>query len=626
MERRIERAKTPQEEHREAMTIFAWLCLILLAGIVWVATRGLLLRLPQAIAILVFLCLPIFYLIVVVRYRIQLSQLLAKQWPRPRLYVSRAHDRKSLEEAKHLGVTLLGYENDGAPVYWTDDQRSMQANLPGMSGMGKTTLLLNIVDQDIRRGHSVVYFDGKGDKELVLAIWNIAFAAGRGSDVRVIDPTHPDISEKFNPFYAADGKLQQRVGAVFDSLGAARAKDEFFSEHQRAFLNAVTVILEHTGKHFTFWDVLVACQQPELMNRLIENFRDQVMSNAALPQHQKNAFLLAAATLKGNYEDKDWLSKIRGLLNSMMPFVGESLALITGSCEHLVTFEEVVDKKQILIVSMNLGTDSQPYRALGRILMRNLQFMIASRYNEYRMHQKYPFLSIVLDEFGLYAYQGFKDIIHTARQANASFIFSFQSIQQLAMDVGEAFAADVANAPNTKFIMKISDKDTAETFIRASASVPTERLSVRVEKGNFLDSAPYIEEGTGTRQEVFDTRVKDQQVKMLPVGQMMALLSDKRMGVTVKHIHVRRGNQASLSTLPEWLPVLRTPLQDSLALGLRLDEADTSSESASPKRRTKNAKPQTFGDGIRTMLRRSGRGVGRRDGTDTAGPASSSRS
>jgi hypothetical protein len=252
--------------------------------------------------------------------------------------------------------------------------------------------------------------------------------------------------------------------------------------------------------------------------------------------------------------------------------------------------------------------------------------MIASRYNEYRMHQKYPFLSIVLDEFGLYAYQGFKDIIHTARQANASFIFSFQSIQQLAMDVGEAFAADVANAPNTKFIMKISDKDTAETFIRASASVPTERLSVRVEKGNFLDSAPYIEEGTGTRQEVFDTRVKDQQVKMLPVGQMMALLSDKRMGVTVKHIHVRRGNQASLSTLPEWLPVLRTPLQDSLALGLRLDEADTSSESASPKRRTKNAKPQAFGDGIRTMLRRSGRGVGRRDGTDTAGSAPSSRS
>jgi len=44
----------------------------------------------------------------------------------------------------------------------------------------------------------------------------------------VIDPTHPDISEKYNPFYAADGKLQQRVGTVFDSLGAARQKTNSF--------------------------------------------------------------------------------------------------------------------------------------------------------------------------------------------------------------------------------------------------------------------------------------------------------------------------------------------------------------------------------------------------------------
>ena len=177
------------------MMVFTWLFLILLAGVVWVANRGLLLRLPQTIAIMAFLGLPIFYLIVVVRYYFELPQLLAKQWPRPRLCVSRGNARKAAQEAERQGVTFLGYENDGTPVYWTNDQRSMQANLPGQSGAGKTNLLLTIIDQDIRRGHPVVYFDGKGDKELVLKIWNLAFAAGRGTDVRVIDPTHPDISE-----------------------------------------------------------------------------------------------------------------------------------------------------------------------------------------------------------------------------------------------------------------------------------------------------------------------------------------------------------------------------------------------------------------------------------------------
>jgi len=72
----------------------------------------------------------------------------------------------------------------------------------------------------------------------------------------------------------------------------------------------------------------------------------------------------------------------------------------------------------------------------------------------------------VLDEFGLYSYQGFKDIIHTARQANAAFIFSFQSIEQLSMDVSESFASDVASAPNTKFMMKISNEGTAKPFNR----------------------------------------------------------------------------------------------------------------------------------------------------------------
>jgi hypothetical protein len=585
------RQKSPEEEHRDTMTSFTWIGLILLAGVLWISTNCLMLKTPQIVAIVVLCVLSFFYLFMVAKYHLGLAKVLETQWPKPRKYVLRKYDRKCIQEPRKQDAILFGYENDDTPVYWTTEQRSMQANLPGINGAGKTTLLLNVVEQDIRNGHPVVYFDGKGDKELVLKIWNIAFAAGRGSDVRVIDPTNPEISVKFNPFYAADGQLQQRVGTIFDSLGAANVKDEFFSEHQRAFLNAVTVILEHTGKQLTFWDVLVACQTPAIMLRLIEKLQVAVAANANLPQHKKNAFLLAVSTITGNYEDKDWLKQIRGLLNSMMPFVGDSLSLITGSCTDLVTFEEIAEKKQILIVSMNLGNDSQPIKSLGKILMRNMQYMIASRYNKYEMHQKHPFISIILDEFGLYSYQGFKEIIHTARAANAAFIFSFQSVEQLAMDVGEAFAADTASAPNSKFIMRISDEVTVQAFIKASSKVPTERISVRIEKGSALDKTPYREDGTGTRQEVADTQVQEHQVKLLPTGQVMALLPDHAMGLIVKQIHVRRHNESALSTIPEWLPVLKTPRADSVALDLQLEVKEPKSTgSTSAKRRSTNAR------------------------------------
>jgi len=261
------------------------------------------------------------------------------------------------------------------------------------------------------------------------------------------------------------------------------------------------------------------------------------------------------------------------LLNSMMPFVGDSLALITGSCHDLVTFEEIVEKKQILVVTMNLGADSHASKALGRILMRNLQFMISCRYDEYRMNKIHPFMSVVLDEFGLYAYQDFKNIIHTARQANAALIFSFQNLEQLAQDVSEAFSSDMANAPNNNLMMHITDERTAKSFLQASALVPKDRLAIRVERANSLDST-YTDEGTGTRQEVLETRVQDRQIKMLPTGQMMAMLPDPKASVIVKHIFVRRACDAEICSKAEWLPELLVPLDETKALNLHMTDWD----------------------------------------------------
>jgi hypothetical protein len=582
--------RSPKEEHSDSMLLLYWMLFIMLGVGVWIATSGLRLSITQGIVLTLWLVLPFAYLITVCSYHLSLGRKLAKQWPKPMLYVPKGLGKKALREANEKGSTLLGFEDDRTPVYWTTGQRSLQGNLPGQSGAGKTTFILNIVEQDIKRGHPVIYFDGKGDKELILKIWNLAFAAGRGADVRVIDPSNPSTSAKFNPFYTADGQIQQRVGTIFDSLGAADTNDKFFSEHQRAFLNAITAILEHTGKQFSFLDVLVACQNQALMLELIGSLREKVLSDPDMPQHKKNSFNLNVITLVGNYQDKDWLKQIRGLLNSMMPFVGDTLALITGSAEDLVTFEEVSAKKQILIISMNLGTDSQPIKGLGRIMMRNLQFMIASRYNEYKMNVEHPFLSIVMDEFGMYAYKGFKEIIHTARQANAAFLFSFQSNEQLAMDVGPAFSSDVAAAPGSKFMMRISDNATAEAFLKASATVLTQRISERVEKGGTLEH-DYLGEGSGTRQEVLATRVSDEQIRVLPTGQMMALLPEHAKALVVKHLHVRAGNHAELDSVPQWLPVLKTPKSDSDALNLQVGGGDfVQPSTGTSKRRQSNAK------------------------------------
>jgi hypothetical protein len=598
---KVERKVPPDQTEHQAFLMLGWIVFIIIPSIiVWILYRGFHFRIPQIIWLLGVTILPLMYAYAVIRYWLRLPGLLAKQWPKPRLLVSRKFDERCMAEADKNQDALVGYEHDKTPVYWSEKQRSMQTNLPGMTGAGKTTLLLNLVEQDIRRGHPVVYFDGKGDKELVIRIMDMAFASGRGSDIRIIDPTHPELSAKFNPFYTKDGDIQQKVGAVADSLSVSVVKEDFFAENQRAFLLAITTVLEHSRKLFTFLDVLIACQSPDVVERLIAENRNRVMSDPDISMDKKTSYRLAIDTLHTNYQDKEWLTKIRGLLNQLLPFATGNIGQITCACDHLLTFEAVAEQKLILVVSMNLGMDSHPVKALGRMLMRNLQFMVATRYNHYLMNQKHPFISIILDEFGLYAYQGFKDIIHTARQANACFIFSFQSIEQLAMDVGESFAKDMASAPNTNFMMKIRNEDTARGFLLASASVPTEKISYRVEKGTVLDSADYVEEGTGTRQEVFETRVQDRQIKLLPVGQMMALLPDPKVGVLVKHIHVRRGIESRLGKVPAWLQPLKNPKEDDISLGLHLDGGipPDNGEGGKTRRKKQNANlqsPENFG-------------------------------
>jgi type IV secretory pathway TraG/TraD family ATPase VirD4 len=575
-----------QEEHNVilmAMWVLFTAFALFLGMLMWVYGF----RRPQIVEIWILMLLAGYFIFDTVKAMWKRAKERDKHWPKPRLLYSERRDRKFLALAAAQNSTLLGYEDSGKPVFLTDDQRAMQTNIPGVSGAGKSTLLYNILQQDIRRGKAIVFLEGKGEKEFTIKLIAAAIAAGRADDIRLIDPTHPGKSHRYNPFYAPAGDFDQRVGIVFESLGASQAKDEFFAEHQRAFLDSICNILSLTGRTLTFESVLAAALRPDVIRETILNVRDSVLNDPNRKHHEKVAFEANVAILEGVYGEKEWLSKIQGLLNSMKPFVSESMSEITNATENLVTVDDVVEKNLILIVTMNIPKGSAATKTLGRIILRDLQSTIAKRYDEYALDKKHSFVSIVLDEFGLFVYGGFSNIIHTARQANASFIFAFQSINQLAGQVGETFAHDVSTATNCKLLMRISDDDTADYFTKASGSMPTERVSYQVEREAGITG--YQETGRGTRTETYETRVKDHHVKALPTGQMMALLPDRQMGVTVKHVHVRRPAEYFMpSFTPKWISEYAVSVAESNKLNIKFTVDDTNRSGKSGRRARKS--------------------------------------
>ena len=69
----------------------------------------------------------------------------------------------------------------------------------GTTRVGKTRVMEHIIEQDIRKGYSVVAIDPKGDIELFSKITQLAIETGRHHDLMLVTPIFPQYSAILDP-------------------------------------------------------------------------------------------------------------------------------------------------------------------------------------------------------------------------------------------------------------------------------------------------------------------------------------------------------------------------------------------------------------------------------------------
>ncbi len=500
-----------------------------------------------------------------------------KQWPHPPLAVSAKKDERVTRQAWSQNAVVFGYDVHGKPWLWPDQVRVMQGIVLGMTGTGKTTLLANIVTQDLYRvigppddQHRIpmLILDGKGDTELLDSLLPHIHHAGRLADLRVISPSRPEISVRYNPLHCNDEDYMPVVNMVFGSFNLHR---EFFKEHQLHYLANIVRVLVYTGLKFNFYDVLVMAMDQQVL-------REQVAKSALQLEHSKNIstqqrlnFEMSVKSLYQSFEDRERVPKIQGLLNQCMTFLDDELSVITGPYEELVSLDEAIEQELILYVTLNVNKNAEPVTALGKMLLQNLQLVIGKRYESeaHRRRANRPILSVVLDEFAPFGYRNFPQILQTARGTNTAFLFSMQSLSQL-MHVGRGFKEDIASAPNTTVTMRTRDEETASYFLKASAEHRVTRRNLSMEKGKFLGFESYEETGRAVDVETRETRSLDEHIKNLPKGQMEILMTDDTRGTLHAHLHVRPPTDVTIPNFrPELYPRLKQSRATSVGANLR---------------------------------------------------------
>ena len=535
------------------------------------------LTMRQLTELATYLIITIFTLITTVVLCATRRSRREKQWPHPPLAISRKRDDTITRNAWNEDSVVLGYDIHGQPWYWPDRVRVMQAIVLGMTGTGKTTLLRNIISQDLARvvgtpdePHRIpmVIFDGKGDLEFFQDLLPHVHRAGRLHQLRLLNPARPDLSVRYNPFQCSDDEYMPVVAMIF---GSFNLRKEFFAKHQLNYLADIVRVLFYTGLKFNFYDVLVMAMDERVMKEQVENARKRIGMDSSLPTQRRLNFEMSVKNLYTSLRDRERVQKIQGLLNECMTFLDDQLSVLTGPYEQLLSIDDVIEQELVLVVSLNINKNPEPMRSLGKMILQNLQLVIGKRYEseEHRQRSNRPMLSVVLDEFAPFGYRNFAQILQTARGTNTAFLFSMQALPQL-MQVDRGFKEDVSSAPNTTMILRTRDEETARYFERASAEHRVTRRSVSMHRSKLFGYEKYEQTERAVDREEKETRALDEHIKNLPKAQMEILMTDDARGTLHGLLHVRTPEDVHIPHFtPQLYPTLRQPREDSVGANLR---------------------------------------------------------
>lgn len=499
-----------------------------------------------------------------------------ENWPHPAVVVPTTTDAQIATDAHKNDATLLGYNVHKEPWLWPDAVRIKHGIIVGGTGAGKSTFLENIIAQDLTRRFGarkmpMIIFDGKGEREFLDRLLPHIAAAGRLQDLRILDPTHPTESCRYNPFYALDDAYQEHVNFIFRSFGL---REDFFKGHQEAYLSDLVRVLQYTGRLFNVYDVLVMALDEDVLQEQIKAAKARIARLTGLSLQKRLNFEMSVKMLVRSLQDRERVEKIQGLLNELLSFLEDELSVVTGAYQNLLTLDDVLENDLILFVSLNSNRNQRAVEALGKILLQNIQLMVGKRYSQATAAKSKdePMLSVILDEFAPFAYPGFTQVLQTARGAKVSFLFSFQSLPQL-QRVSQAFADEVSSAPGTKMIMNVSEENTAQWFLKASARIATKRRSLSVRRTGIF-TPKYTETGMGSESEAKETRAREDHIKNLPVGQLEILMTDPREGTLHSHLHVRRAPSYRLDGIDQYLyPKMHSLLDPAIGVNLRFKDA-----------------------------------------------------
>ena len=317
----------------------------------------------------------------------------------------------------------------------------------GKSGMGKSTLMENMILQDIYAGKGVCFIDPLGDSAQKIIDHIPAY---RHKDVVYIDPSDVDNPVGINILEADKNQPPFLIATqVLDLLnkiwaGAWSGRMEYFLN------NALLALLEVHGN--TFLGVSKMFTDKQFRKFIVEN-----TENVVVKSFWENEYM--------SYSDSYKNEAAGAIINKVNQFLSSKMMRgIMGLSRSTINFRDVMDQQKILIVNLSKGKiGGSNSRLLGGLIVTKLLMAAMSRVDTPESERKDFYFYV--DEFQNVISSSFSTILSEARKYRLNLILANQFLGQFEETENQAVMEAIFGNVGTLVSFQIGAND-AEVFAK----------------------------------------------------------------------------------------------------------------------------------------------------------------
>ena len=366
-----------------------------------------------------------------------------------------------LGENAHLGEVT--------PVRLTAEQRVYHTHIIGATGTGKSTLLFNLIKQDIESGAGVAVLDPHGD--LIDRILGI-IPPERIDDVVLVDPSDEEYSIGFNILSAHSehekNLLASDLVSVFQRLSTS------WGDQMQSVLQQAVLAFLNSDRPGTLADLRRFLIEPQFRAEFLKSVSDP---NVLYYWHK------GFSHLSGN-------KSIGPILTRLEMFLAQKpIAYMVSQPTNRLDFGHIMDTGKIFLAKL-------PEGLLGRENSYLLGTLLISKFHQLAMARQAKNIAarrdfwLYADEFANFITPSMAEILSGARKYRIGLTLAHHELHQLQRS--SEVASAVMTHPFTRIVFRVSDDDAKKlaegfSFFEANdlKNLETGQAIARVQRSDF---------------------------------------------------------------------------------------------------------------------------------------------